>query len=154
MRATITGAKELERALGELPKKIARTVVRKAVRKGAKIMAAEAKSNARRNVGGSMGKLIARRIGVSAATRQRPGSYTMYMDVKADEEFVHVSKDGNRSWIPNAIEYGHIARGGGFVPPNPYLRPAFDSKKGEAISIMTREIRDGVVREADRMRKG
>ena len=126
----LEGLAEIERKLLSLEKKVGKKIVRKAVRAGAKPMLVAAKANANSMVGGSMGKLIARSLQTRAFKKQRRGQFGVATRLKSGvPEFVEESADGRSNYIPAAIEYGHIDRGGGFVPAIPYIRAAFDATK-------------------------
>lgn len=60
---TITGLEELDAAMRELPKKIARQGIRKPLRAGAKVVLAEAKRNAPRGVTGNLRRSLKVRAG-------------------------------------------------------------------------------------------
>jgi len=61
------------------------------------------------------------------------GSYGAKVVIKADDAFVHISADGTRSYIPNAIEYGHAgpgdAGGAKVAKPIPFQRSAYEEKR-------------------------
>lgn len=152
IQMTITGAKEIEAKLVSLEKKVAKSIVRKAVRAGAKPIHVTAKANALNAVGGTMGSKISRALAVRAFRRQRRGQYGVNVIFKDDPMLIHITKDGTRQYIPAAIEYGHAFPGRGGknapkdVPARPYMRPAFDSKKGEAERAVRRELLAGIER--------
>ena len=59
-----------------------------------------------------------------------------------------VSKAGRRAFYPFAVEFGHAAPGqaGGpkIVPPQPFMRPAFEAKKQEAITAFATSLANGI----------
>jgi hypothetical protein len=127
----IENARQVQDALNKFENRIAKKVVREAVRASWKPLLERAKDNARANVGGNMGRLIARSLQLRAFRRQRSGSYGMLVRLKPKiDEFVSVSKSGQRAFIPSAIEYGHSFpyRGGKSkdVAAIPFMRPALD----------------------------
>ena len=131
---TITGVKEIEKKFKRLEKKDSRKIVKKEAREAQKsVMLPAVKSNATAMIGGSMGSAIAKKLAVRAMTKMKRGSYGAKVIIKEDEQFVHVSADGVRSYIPNAIEYGHAApnnKGGTKITkPIPYKRKAFEEKR-------------------------
>lgn len=154
----LEGGKELERKLLALEKKTAKKVVRKAVREGLKPTHKAAKSNAKTMVGGNMGGLISKALVLRAFKKQKRGSYAMTVRTRSEKEggpkeFVHITKDGKRQFIPAAIEWGHAKPGRGGkkgapkdVPAIPFMRNASDAnlKKGEKIFV--REVKRGVER--------
>ncbi len=150
MAKLIEGAEAMERLLRELPNKMSKKIVRQGVRAGQKPILVRAKENARSNVGGRLGALIARRMKIKIPKRQKPGQYLLSVQVTNDPEFIHITKDGTRHWIPVNVEYGHgpdkdqVAR--------PYLRPAGDSEQEKAIKITSAKIAEGIEREAKLIR--
>ena len=132
---TIQGVKEIERKLHKLETKdvsrIARTDSRSAQNT---IMLPEIRGNAVGMVSGKMGALLASSMTVRAMTKMRRGSYGHKVVIKDKAAFVYESKDGTRSYIPNAIEYGHAApydAGGAKVSTAiPFQRKAYESKRG------------------------
>ena len=152
---TLEGGKQLEAKLLDLERKVAKKVVRSAVRAGSKPILAAAKANASAVVGGAMGAIISKSLQVRAAKKQRRGQYVVQIrhSEKANAELVDESS-GSRYYIPNAIEYGHASpgRGGGRnapkdVPARPYMRPAFDTSKGQAQQALVAELASGIERE-------
>ncbi len=134
--------------------------VRKAVRAGAMVIVKEAQANIRRIVAepnksgdntttGLMAKSIkpfrakARRNGLKGETFtiRAPGS-ARYPDSKRNPGGDAVQK------IANILEYGGT-HNGVRRQAHPWMRPAFHSKKGEAVKVMT----DTVLREIDKLEK-
>jgi len=141
----LEGGVELERKLLLLERKVGKRVVKKAVRAALKPMLTGSKANARSMIGGGMGSLIAKNIQLRAFKKQRKGSYGMSVKIKPDvEEFVYNSKDGKRSFIPAAIEYGHVSRGGGQVAAMPFMRQAAEAWKSVGLQIAAGELRRGI----------
>jgi len=151
MDVRVTGLVALEKKLTALPTKVARKVIRQALRKGAKPVKASVKTNAVAMVGGEMGSLIAKATAIRAVG-QRPGraSVGVVLTAKYNDDFVHIAKDGKRSYIPSAIEFGHTGPGGGekVTPANPFARRAWHTQKPKALSIIQNALRAGVEREA------
>lgn len=71
------------------------------------------------------------------------GMYARAVDLKPGvDEFIHITKDGVRHYIPNAIEYGHDS-----AAPIPYLRRAFESTKTQAGLTLQEQLRKGIIKE-------
>jgi len=131
---TVTGAKELEAMLTRLERKETAKIVRKETRDSQKmIMRPTVGSKSLGMVGGKMGTLIAKNLTIRAMTKMRRGSYGAKVIIKPNEAFIHVSASGNRSYIPNAIEYGHAgpddAGGAKVAKPIPFQRAAYEEKR-------------------------
>jgi hypothetical protein len=131
----LEGALELEKKLAALQIKMARKIRARAVKAGARITLARAKAIAPVIIGGRMGDIIARALQIRTMKKPPRGAYGVRVQHSADanDELVHITRDGRRYYIPNAIEHGHAAPGRGGagrgaapkdVPPNPYMRPA------------------------------
>lgn len=149
---TLEGGKETERKLKALERKVAKKIVRKGVREGLKPTHKAAKSNAKSMVGGEMGALLKKNIILRRFKKQRRGSYAMAVRIKSEsegapQEFVHKTKDGERYYIPAAIEFGHAApgRGGGKNPPKdmpaiPFMRNASDANLKKGVGIFSQVV--------------
>ena len=143
----LEGGKELERKLQALGTKVGRKVVRKAVRNAQKPVITAMKANARNMVGGHMGGVIAANVVVRAQKKQRRGSYTIDVRLKSESEgapaeFVHITKEGKRHFIPAAIEFGHGP--GKEQVAIPFGRSAADSTRAETLRILAAELKKGI----------
>lgn len=159
----VTGAKELERKFRQMPAKLAKKGVRTAVRAGTKHIAAAVRGEARRQVGGSMGALIARQLKVRRPKKMRRGGYGLNAILMPDDKFIYYTKgSGARYFIPFAIEFGHAApystkaatggymkthtgrgkriTGAKVVPPRPFFRDGWHSSKMAARRIVETEL--------------
>lgn len=143
----LEGGKELEKKLRGLETKVAKKVVRKAVRNAQKPVLTAMKANARNMIGGHMGGLIAANVVVRAQKKQRRGSYAMNVRLKSESEgapmeFIHITKEGKRHFIPAAIEFGHGP--GKEQVAIPFGRSAADSTRAETLRILTAELKTGI----------
>ena len=123
----------------QLETKASKKIIRKAVRDTAKVVQKEMKTNAKSIVGGMMGRLIARHIKVRAQKKQKRGSFgvNVWIDPKANDEFVHITKDGRRHYIPTAIEWGH-----GQAKEISFMRRAWDKTKNNLLKFLLQRIKD------------
>jgi len=154
INVNVEGGKELERKLKALERKTAKKVVRKAVRKSLAPVLKAGKANAKTMIGGEMGPLIARHLALRAFKKQRRGSYAMTCRIKTGKEgtpaeFVHITKEGKRYFIPAAIEYGHALPGRGGakhkdVAAIPFMRTASDAELPKAKNLMKVELKKGI----------
>jgi hypothetical protein len=154
----IEGAKELMANLSTLGLHIQKNVVRQAIRAAQKPMQTNSRASARGlgsehdEDGVDMSELLARNIVIAAPKRQQPGSYSLHVQMRRNvPEFVHKSKAGLETYIPAAIEYGHMA-GDTYVPAIPFLRHAAEATVNERIRVLTNEMRKGILREAIKAR--
>ena len=133
----MTGLKELQVKLEELPVKLAKRVIRPALESGAEIIQQEAGIRAPRESG-----FLTTHIAIDL---------TVHNDLTAE---AHIGPDKEAFWgefselgTPPHMEsspkgtkpYLHPGE-----PARPWLRPAFETKSGEAVQAMADEIRDGL----------
>jgi len=148
MDIEIKGCRELERKLEKLADKTARKFVRQSLKKGGTVFAIKTRKNAKNMVGGIMGRLISKLIKVRAAKKQKPGEYSVNAKLDSVRQFFHTAKDGEKSFIPAAIEYGHAGpggEGGRVAKPIPFMRNAHVTVKelarGKVIKDLWAKIR-------------
>ncbi len=149
LTVSIQGMRELDRKLKALDARVKRKIVRVAVRRGADIIKHQAKSNAATMVGGDMGSLLARHLSTKRFRRQKRGSYGVAVWMRPDVvDFVWVTQDGTREYIPAAIEFGHYGgwqqHNPSFVPAIPFIRTAFDSKVQASIRVIGHTLKMGI----------
>ena len=138
----ITGLRELENALRELPKATGKNVLRRVLRKRAEPMADAARSSAPDDPATGAGDLRSS-IAVSTKLSKRQASLhrKMFRDDKAAVEmFVGAGP------VPQATqhEFGNINHG-----PQPFMRPAWDSGKDQILD----GIKDDLAEEIDKAAK-
>lgn len=171
---TLEGGKELENKMRRLELSVAKKIRNKAVRASAKPVLTAAKANAKALAGpGSdkrMSVIINRALHLKVGKAKHRTHYFIRVQHNPKYNDILVSYTqgsasllggvdnkgrstrgkvvgGKRHYIPNAIEYGHVKRGGsGRVAPNPYLRPAFDSNVFLSKRLMRRELFSGIER--------
>ena len=168
----IRGNKELMANLATLPQKMEKKVIGQAVRATQKIMVPVVQSNARSMLAASkypdsvdMSEMIANNIVIRAPKKQRRGLYTLMVMMKPKVgEFLYYPSGsssslstkkttGRRTYIPAAIEYGHMA-GGTYVPPVPFMRSAAESTANNRMRMFTNLLRSGLLRNAIVRRTG
>jgi HK97 gp10 family phage protein len=133
----IEGALEMERAMKELGVRIARNVSNNALRAAAKPIVDEAKRLAPRSKRKAKGR-IAPKIKAQLVKADAPDKVEIRIGV-------------GRPWgsIAHLLEFGHLSKnqfGGpyGFVAPVPFLRPAIDTRRAQAINEMGRVLAKGI----------
>jgi len=142
-RTRLEGAKELDRVLARLPKKIGKRVFMKAGREGGKVIQGEALQNL-----GSADKkdIIVRKVrvqGTSLTMRIGPPRSKFQLMLKEFGTQPHRITTGGRRGAKKKLlvdtdaglafgtEINHPGQ-----PARPFLRPAFDVKKGEALATV------------------
>jgi HK97 gp10 family phage protein len=129
------GVKELERALKQLPKATAKTVLRRAASKALQPVAVDAEQRAPRLRGE-----LAESVDVTTKLiRTQPGP---------------TSKRGVTVYVGPTAPHGHLVEfGTSHSPAQPFLRPAWDGNKDLVLSIFKREIWTELARAAARLAK-
>jgi len=144
---SILGDKQTARRLHRLVSKVQKRVVGKALRAGGKPVLAATKAKAPVDTGRLKGSLKLRTARLSRR-RKRQGEFGMEVRTGTREE-LGLAPDAT-GYYPISQEYGWKLRGGGAAPARPYMRPAADERRREALGIIGREIASGVKREARR----
>ena len=140
----LQGFDELRKKLLNLDRKVAKKIVKKAVRDAQKITLKVAKENAEIIVGGEMGSKISKALKILSKTKKGSYSSKVMIDPKKAEEFVYITKDGTRYYIPTAIESGHKKVGGGTVQAIPFMRKAADLTEKEKKEKLEKDLKDGI----------
>lgn len=105
----IEGEKELQKAFEALEKRTRNRYAKAGVEQAIPIVVNNVRANAQRMVGGQMGMLLA---GAYVPHKMRRMNDAVglkgWFDPAYNGLFIHETKAGNRYFIPNAIEYGHV----------------------------------------------
>jgi HK97 gp10 family phage protein len=165
----ISGLKELDRALGELPKSIAKATLVRTLKKAGEPIAAAARNAA--PVAAVNGGQLRDSIAVSARIKNKVGMAEFAAVMKASGG-LNISgaraalRDARRAAGPSSFAEMYIgpARGKGVIryahlqefgtvnhPPHPYMRPAWDGQKDYALSIIRRELGNEIIAAARRI---
>ncbi len=127
----IQGMDEINKTIQRLAKSLKPDDVEPVLLKGAKIIATEAKSRAKRGPTGNLKKAIRTKKLKRLGFGNQPAAVIAAVD---------------RKKAPHAhlVEFGHaLVRNGrviGHVPAYPFWRPAVDAKAGEAMSQVERDL--------------
>lgn len=133
MHLKLDGFGQLHRKLDRLEAKTGKKVVRRALRTGAKLIHAEAKALVPVDEGELKRTLKVR----AAKTSRRSKSFG-----------VAVITDASAFEVPDAAHHAAVEYGTADAAAQPYMRPAFDNKKAQALGVVTAEIKRGVLAEA------
>ena len=122
----VTGLKELDRKLRKLPDKIQRDIMGKALEEGAELIRREAESNAPYD---------------STSTAPHLKDNIKLSDVKrrGDTTEIMVGIDYKKVKHGHLVEFGH--GGPKSARRHPFMCPAFDSKKGDALHAIRETLR-------------
>jgi len=130
----IEGARELDKLLKRLPERVARNVLRRATTKAAKVIEEEIRQ---RTPVGPTGNLKA---SITQKGVRQPNKQNLTRRVGA---FKGGKFKGHHAHL---IEFGTVK-----MSPRPFIRPAFDTKKAEALKVMGEELGKGVEKAAARL---
>ena len=136
---SVTGLKELQKALAELPQGIARNVLRGAVNAGATVIKAEAKVRAPALSG------ILKRSLYQKQIREKSNLLlqTFFVGVRQGRSSKKTKKGVLDAFYARFVEFGTSK-----MPAHPFMRPAFEAKKEAAVQAikdyLTKRIPDEV----------
>jgi HK97 gp10 family phage protein len=129
---TMLGDKELEKALAAIDEKMQKKLMQNALREGAKIIAEEAKARVSKDSGA-----LAKSIRVRTLQQKKRGALGVQVETGTRQKLgIPAEQYG---YYPAALEYGwRMKRTGRHVAAKPYMRPALDSKRGQAFRVIGR----------------
>ena len=153
----VQGLDQLAKALRELPQRVARNGLRAAVYAGAKVIRDEAKLQAPVATGdlgpnqpppGTLKRsVIMKQIPeLSGAQKQ-----TFFVTVRQGKKYRKQGKKGNLSkdaWYWRFVEFGTVK-----MSARPFLRPAFDMKKHEAVTAIKTRLAQRIEQAAQELKK-
>ena len=140
---TIDGAKELEKKLRDLGAQAEKKVYRQALRAGAKVVQVAAKAKAPKDTG-----LLRKSIKVRAGKRSR-GQIEVNVCVDPIAFYWRFFEEGfYRGKRMGGRKMRQEANGRPWVPPRPFIRPAWDEQKSNALRIITDKLLSGIQAEA------
>lgn len=139
----LIGDKELEKLFRSLGERVQRKVTRQAVNAAATPVVKAARQNAPER-SGLLKKSVGRKIKTYTASGTVVGLIGPRTDVSGEYEGKKVVP-----WrYAHLVEGGHIDEHGNFIPPHPFLRPAWESSEGQALDVMKDKLGSGIEREA------
>lgn len=154
--ATVTGFREFEDLLKQLPKRVARKVMAGALRKAA----APIRDSARANVPVETGEMR-KSIKIYAGKTRRKGRTAVFIGIVGKKgPLAHLVEYGSKAHLITSKSkrtladastghfFGKTVKHPG-TPSRPFMRPALDTNADKAISIMKVEIGNGIIREAE-----
>jgi len=136
VRSTLTGAKELERALSQLPKSTSKSVLRRALKNAAKPTVVLAESLAPRDTG---------KFAESFEIRAQLKKSQKFGRGKIGDVEMFVGSTDPKAHL---IEFGTVK-----MAPRPTLRPAWDSTKQKVLDAIEREIWESLAKAARTLAK-
>jgi hypothetical protein len=135
----VDGLRDLDAALGELPKATGKAVLRRTGRKALEPMRADAEANAPR-LEGHLAASVA--IGTKLTRRQAGLHRKMFKDERASVELF--MGPNNPAAVPQEFGWEDGAA-------QPYMRPAWDANKDRALEIIKTELWSEIEKSAKRL---
>lgn len=151
---SITGLKELRAALIELPKGIAKNVLRGAVSAGAAVVRVEAKLRAPQYTGkvqaghpppGTLKKAIYQK---QIRERSNDKVQTFFVGVRQGKHARQSKKGLLDAYYGRFVEFGTSK-----APARPFMRPAFENKKESAVQTIAQYIARRIPEEVEKARR-
>ena len=153
----IDGLQELARALRELPQRVARNGLRASVYAGAKVIRDEAKLKAPMATaplgpnqpppGTLKRSIIMKQVPELSGDKKQ----TFFVTVRQGKKYRKQGKKGNLSqdaWYWRFVEFGTVK-----MSAKPFLRPAFEGKKMEAVDAIKQRLAERVEQAAQALKK-
>lgn len=146
VRVKVEGLRDLDRALGQLPKATGKNVLRRVLRMAGEPIAQDMRAKAPDDPdtgGNDLRSSIG--VGTKLSKRQAQQHRKMFRDDKASAEvFVGAGP------VPHAHlqEFGAEQHG-----PQPFARPAWDANKDAALDIIATQLGDEIAKAAKRLAK-
>lgn len=139
----VEGLRELDRALGQLPKATAKNVLRRIGRKALEPVAKDAASRAPVDDG-----QLRDSIGVGTRLTRRQAALHRRSTRQAGKSFIEIF--AGAGGVPQA----HLREfGGDGAPPSPYMRPAWDGNKAGVLETIKRDLGAEITKAAARLAK-
>ena len=158
MTVKIEGLKELQEALRQLPLEIQKRPLRSAVSAGAKVIMDEAIRRAPQGETGNLRKAMYR---YRSRSRSTTGQETFLVGVrKGKKEYVDSAKNRRLNRVGKkyttqgkAYYWRFVEFGARKMAARPFLRPAFESKKMEAVETIKNRLAVAIENTAKKMKK-
>ena len=162
---SVSGLKELDQALGELPKATARNVLKRTLNKAAVPMVEEAKRQAPVRTGKLRDSIMASsRIKNTVGNSEYSAAMRAGLGKEAARSALLAARKANKGQGSFAEVYIGPARGGGIIryahivefgsvdtAPQPYMRPAWDATKDKMLTIIKDELGNEIIKAARRV---
>lgn len=140
----VEGLRELDKALSELPKSIAKNVLKRVAIKALQPMRDAARANAPVRTGD-----LRESINISTKLSKRQAQLARRaFRMGGDKSFVELYAG------PSALPHAHLQEFGSIRNrPQPFMRPAWDETKGQALKIVKSELWGEISKAAARVAK-
>jgi len=162
---SVSGLKELDQALGELPKATARNVLKRTLNKAAVPMVEEAKRQAPVRTGKLRDSIMASaRVKNTVGNSEYSAAMRAGLGKEAARSALLAARKAKKGQGSFAEVYIGPARGGGIIryahivefgsvdtAPQPYMRPAWDATKDKMLTIIKDELGNEIIKAARRV---
>jgi len=140
----IEGLKELDKALGQLPRATGKNVLRRVARKALEPIIADAKTKAPEGFTGRLRDSLA--VSTKLSRSQKALHKEMFASEKSSVEMF--AGAGAHLFVPQAVmqEFGTVNHG-----PQPFLRPAWDGGKMGALNSIKKDLAAEIKKAAARV---
>ncbi len=139
----VEGLKELDKALGQLPRATGKNVLRRVARKALEPIIEDAKTKVHEVSGDLRGSLA---VSTKLSFTQKREHKSMFASKRSSIEMF--AGAGPHNFVPQAIfeEFGTVKRG-----PHPFLRPAWDGGKMRALNNVKKDLWAEIKKAAERV---
>lgn len=143
-RMQLHGAKELEAALRQLPKRIGKGAIRRALKKAAQPIADDAKSRVPVGRNRESGEHLQENIAVSTKLSKRQRRRSRARGHDPNRVDVYIGAEPSRH--AHLVEFGtgprrtKSGKSTGVMPAQPFMRPAWDAGKHRALRQFERDL--------------
>lgn len=150
----VSGLKELQAAMKELPANIARNVLRGAVNAGASVIRQEAKARAPQFQGkpvkGQPPPGTLKRALYQKQIREKSSAVlqTFFVGVRHGRSAKQTAKATIDAWYAHFVEFGTSK-----MSARPFMRPAFEAKKVAAVSAIKDYLQQRIPAEVEKARR-
>lgn len=140
----LTGFKELHDALLKLPDRVAKNALRAAVNAGASTIKKQVLANAPTDTGLLKKNIYQKQI------REASGQYRQTFAVGVRQGRAR-NKDGSKKELP--FYWRFMEFGTSKMPARPFIRPAFEAKKEEAVEAIGKKLDERIQKYASELHK-
>lgn len=145
----VTGLKELEKTLTELPKKVAKTSLEKATKSGAQVVVVEARARAPKGIVPHKFKERGAVIIVKPGNLKRQiKAKKMTNKNRTMGTIQYIIPLDGRAFYGKFQEWGWKVKSGRYIAPQRFLGPAWEAKKGEALDQVGKRLGEEVEKAA------
>ena len=143
----LSGFRELAAALKELPQRVARKHLRGSTSKGARVIRNEARSLAPKDTGEMAKDIMIKR---ERSEGDHVASFSVFVRTGKKSRLAGRARDVDKdSYYWRFLEFGTAK-----MPAQPFMRPAFEAKKEEAVDAIGEELDRRIQKEAADLGRG